>query len=162
MLKHGGHNHLRISRIIRSLALCGQHELSNQFQKTMLETAGALVKRVKPQSSVGKGLLRSKILSKPMKLRKINENVPQGSLGGTLDFCFGTKVGQTAPQNIRFYTTKCRFLSDRTSRIWAYDLVLFHLFPIKDNFAGKPATHSVKTFLEVIDLEVVSDNWRQI
>ncbi len=36
------------------------------------------------------------------------------------------------------------------------------LFPIKDNFTGSPATHSVKAFLEVINLEVVSDDWRQI
>ncbi|MFW1135904.1 opioid growth factor receptor-related protein [Vibrio parahaemolyticus] len=38
-LKHGGHNHLRISRIIRSLMLCGQPELSKGVQKAMLETA---------------------------------------------------------------------------------------------------------------------------
>ncbi len=38
-LKHGGHNHLRISRIIRSLMLCGQPELSHRFQRAMLETA---------------------------------------------------------------------------------------------------------------------------
>lgn len=38
-LKHGGHNHLRISRIIRSLMLCGQAELSIQFQESMIETA---------------------------------------------------------------------------------------------------------------------------
>ncbi len=38
-LKHGGHNHLRISRIIRSLALCGQAELSSKFQRAMLEAA---------------------------------------------------------------------------------------------------------------------------
>ncbi len=38
-LKHGGHNHLRISRIIRSLMLCGQPELSLLFQRSMLETA---------------------------------------------------------------------------------------------------------------------------
>lgn len=38
-LKRGGHNHLRISRIIRRLALCGQMELSKQFQAAMLETA---------------------------------------------------------------------------------------------------------------------------
>ncbi|EGU0150143.1 hypothetical protein JFQ72_004389 [Vibrio parahaemolyticus] len=38
-LKHGGHNHLRISRIIRSLALCGQLELSELFQQAMLDAA---------------------------------------------------------------------------------------------------------------------------
>ncbi|SBO12910.1 hypothetical protein VME0621_05081 [Vibrio mediterranei] len=38
-LKHGGHNHLRISRIIRSLALCGQVSLSQTFQLAMIETA---------------------------------------------------------------------------------------------------------------------------
>ncbi len=38
-LKHGGHNHLRISRIIRSLMLCGQRELSVLFQQAMLDTA---------------------------------------------------------------------------------------------------------------------------
>ncbi|WP_210447454.1 opioid growth factor receptor-related protein [Vibrio crassostreae] len=38
-LKHGGHNHLRISRIIRSLALCGQFSLSQTFQLAMIETA---------------------------------------------------------------------------------------------------------------------------
>ena len=38
-LKHGGHNHLRISRIIRSLALCDQSELSGIFQSAMIDTA---------------------------------------------------------------------------------------------------------------------------
>lgn len=38
-LKRGGHNHLRISRIIRSLALCGQSELSSKFQRAMLDAA---------------------------------------------------------------------------------------------------------------------------
>jgi hypothetical protein len=38
-LKRGGHNHLRISRIIRSLALCGQYELSNQFQQAVIKVA---------------------------------------------------------------------------------------------------------------------------
>lgn len=30
-LKRGGHNHLRISRIIRSLALCGQPDIAHRF-----------------------------------------------------------------------------------------------------------------------------------
>ncbi len=38
-LKRGGHNHLRISRIIRSLSLCDQLELSVQFQQAMLKAA---------------------------------------------------------------------------------------------------------------------------
>ncbi|WP_418642379.1 opioid growth factor receptor-related protein [Vibrio chaetopteri] len=38
-LKRGGHNHLRISRIIRSLALCGQHKLSYQFQQAVIKVA---------------------------------------------------------------------------------------------------------------------------
>jgi hypothetical protein len=38
-LKHGGHNHLRISRIIRSLALCDQLNSAKMFQQVMLETA---------------------------------------------------------------------------------------------------------------------------
>lgn len=38
-LKRSGHNHLRISRIIRSLALCGHLELSQKFQLAMLDTA---------------------------------------------------------------------------------------------------------------------------
>lgn len=36
-LKRGGHNHLRISRIIRSLHLCHQPELALAFQQTMIE-----------------------------------------------------------------------------------------------------------------------------
>lgn len=36
-LKRGGHNHLRISRIIRSLHLCHQSELALAFQQTMIE-----------------------------------------------------------------------------------------------------------------------------
>ena len=38
-LKRGGHNHLRISRIIRSLALCGQPQLSLKFQQAMVMAA---------------------------------------------------------------------------------------------------------------------------
>ena len=38
-LKRRGHNHLRISRIIRSLALCDQMELSLTFQSAMIEVA---------------------------------------------------------------------------------------------------------------------------
>nr|WP_321278131.1 opioid growth factor receptor-related protein [uncultured Vibrio sp.] len=38
-LKRGGHNHYRISRIIRSLALCGQLELSRKFQSAVLEVS---------------------------------------------------------------------------------------------------------------------------
>jgi hypothetical protein len=38
-LKRAGHNHLRISRIIRSLSLCDQFELSVQFQQAMLDAA---------------------------------------------------------------------------------------------------------------------------
>lgn len=38
-LKRGGHNHLRISRIIRSLMLCGQPKLSVMFQRAMIDTA---------------------------------------------------------------------------------------------------------------------------
>ncbi len=33
------------------------------------------------------------------------------------------------------------------------------LFPIKDNFTGSTATHSVEAFLEIINLVVVSDDW---
>ena len=36
-LKHGGHNHLRISRIIRSLHLCHQPELAVAFQQAVIE-----------------------------------------------------------------------------------------------------------------------------
>lgn len=36
-LKRGGHNHLRISRIIRSLHLCHQPELAAAFQQAMIE-----------------------------------------------------------------------------------------------------------------------------
>lgn len=36
-LKRGGHNHLRISRIIRSLHLCHQPELSAAFQQAVIE-----------------------------------------------------------------------------------------------------------------------------
>lgn len=36
-LKRGGHNHLRISRIIRSLYLCHQPELAAAFQQAMIE-----------------------------------------------------------------------------------------------------------------------------
>ncbi|NWO11406.1 hypothetical protein HLV40_13480 [Chromohalobacter salexigens] len=36
-LKRGGHNHLRISRIIRSLHLCQQPELAAAFQQAMIE-----------------------------------------------------------------------------------------------------------------------------
>lgn len=35
-LKRGGHNHLRISRIIRSLHLCHQPELAAAFQQTVI------------------------------------------------------------------------------------------------------------------------------
>jgi len=35
-LKFGGHNHLRITRIIRSLALCDQQELAKAFQQAMI------------------------------------------------------------------------------------------------------------------------------
>lgn len=38
-LKCTDHNHLRISRIIRSLALLGQMELSQTFQMAMMKTA---------------------------------------------------------------------------------------------------------------------------
>ncbi|CAK1713910.1 conserved hypothetical protein [Vibrio crassostreae] len=38
-LKRGGHNHYRISRIIRSLALCGQLTLSKQFQSAVLDVS---------------------------------------------------------------------------------------------------------------------------
>ncbi|MCG9665929.1 hypothetical protein L1D26_23025 [Vibrio mediterranei] len=38
-LKRGGHNHLRISRIIRSLALCGQHQLSFKFKQAIVKAA---------------------------------------------------------------------------------------------------------------------------
>ncbi|WP_241903054.1 opioid growth factor receptor-related protein, partial [Vibrio breoganii] len=38
-LKPMDHNHLRITRIIRSLALLGQAELSQTFQMAMLKTA---------------------------------------------------------------------------------------------------------------------------
>lgn len=34
------------------------------------------------------------------------------------------------------------------------------LFPIEDDFAGSPATHSVEAFLEVVHFEVMGDNWR--
>ncbi|CAO1661973.1 MULTISPECIES: opioid growth factor receptor-related protein [unclassified Salinicola] len=36
-LKRGGHNHLRISRIIRSLHLCHQPELAAAFQRAVIE-----------------------------------------------------------------------------------------------------------------------------
>ncbi|WP_277809998.1 opioid growth factor receptor-related protein [Chromohalobacter canadensis] len=36
-LKRGGHNHLRISRIIRSLHLCQKPELAAAFQQAMIE-----------------------------------------------------------------------------------------------------------------------------
>jgi hypothetical protein len=35
-LKAGGHNHLRITRIIRSLALCHQPELAQAFQQAVI------------------------------------------------------------------------------------------------------------------------------
>ena len=35
-LKRGGHNHLRISRIIQSLALCSNREQSQAFQKAVI------------------------------------------------------------------------------------------------------------------------------
>lgn len=38
-LKRGGHNHLRISRIIRSIALCSQTILSQKFMNAMLTIA---------------------------------------------------------------------------------------------------------------------------
>ncbi len=40
--------------------------------------------------------------------------------------------------------------------------VLFGLYPIKDNFAGSAATHGVEAFLEIINLVMVSNNWREI
>lgn len=36
-LKAGGHNHLRITRIIRSLALCSQQDLARSFQQAVIE-----------------------------------------------------------------------------------------------------------------------------
>ncbi|MBZ0329345.1 hypothetical protein KZO25_03330 [Halomonas sp. ANAO-440] len=36
-LKRGGHNHLRITRIIRSLNLCHQGELARAFQQAVIE-----------------------------------------------------------------------------------------------------------------------------
>lgn len=36
-LKAGGHNHLRITRILRSLALCHQPALARAFQQTVIE-----------------------------------------------------------------------------------------------------------------------------
>lgn len=36
-LKPGGHNHLRITRIIRSLHLCGQESLAMAFQSTVID-----------------------------------------------------------------------------------------------------------------------------
>ena len=36
-LKTGGHNHLRITRIIRSLALCHQKALARRFQQAVIE-----------------------------------------------------------------------------------------------------------------------------
>lgn len=38
-LKHGGHNHLRISRIIRSLALCGQPDVAHRFLEAVTSIA---------------------------------------------------------------------------------------------------------------------------
>ena len=36
-LKAGGHNHLRITRMIRSLHLCHQPGIAQQFQRAMIE-----------------------------------------------------------------------------------------------------------------------------
>ncbi|CAM3958334.1 opioid growth factor receptor-related protein [Vreelandella rituensis] len=36
-LKAGGHNHLRISRIMRSLALCSQLDIARAFQQAVME-----------------------------------------------------------------------------------------------------------------------------
>lgn len=36
-LKAGGHNHLRITRMIRSLALCHQPDLARTFQQTVIK-----------------------------------------------------------------------------------------------------------------------------
>ncbi|MGY4878158.1 opioid growth factor receptor-related protein [Vreelandella aquamarina] len=36
-LKAGGHNHLRITRIIRSLSLCHQEALARRFQQAVIE-----------------------------------------------------------------------------------------------------------------------------
>ncbi|MFC7090800.1 opioid growth factor receptor-related protein [Halomonas salifodinae] len=41
-LKRGGHNHLRISRIIRSLHLCHQPELAAAFQHAVITTQGVV------------------------------------------------------------------------------------------------------------------------
>ncbi|MGP9535985.1 hypothetical protein [Halomonas sp. AOP42-E1-30] len=36
-LKAGGHNHLRITRMIRSLALCHQPDLARTFQQAVIK-----------------------------------------------------------------------------------------------------------------------------
>lgn len=36
-LKRGGHNHLRISRVIRSLYLCGQEDLATAFSDAVIQ-----------------------------------------------------------------------------------------------------------------------------
>ena len=41
-LKRGGHNHLRISRIIQSLALCSNLEQAKNFQNTVIEVGQTL------------------------------------------------------------------------------------------------------------------------
>ncbi len=38
----------------------------------------------------------------------------------------------------------------------------FCLLPIKNNLAGSAATHDIEAFLEVVDLVVMGDDWRQI
>lgn len=50
-LKRGGHNHLRISRIIRSLYLCHQPELAKAFQQAVIEIGTQ--QGVVPEQAVG-------------------------------------------------------------------------------------------------------------
>ncbi len=75
---------------------------------------------------------------------------------------FGAKLGQIECPNILKFTISLFMLTVVANAKSAPFGALCFLFPIEDDFAGSPATHSVEAFLEVVHFEVMGDNWRQI
>lgn len=96
------------------------------------------------------------------------ENFLRGFLGAFLGrslkgiFYFGAKLGLFLGLNGAIFSTLLFMHTYWSKRKSAPFGALRILFPIKDNFTGSPATHSVEAFLEVINFEVVRDDWRQI
>ena len=79
-----------------------------------------------------------------------------------LEICQFAGVLSTVVLSLPFYCVCTHIGRKEKALLWERFLLFERLFPIKDNFTGGPATHSVEAFLEVIHFEVVSNNWRQI